>query len=199
MNKKIKKIKGLKILKGEKGIALMMVLVLSTIALAIMAGMIYMITQSTVMSGLEKRYNTSLEAGKAGAEVAFEIIGNRGLSGLPVTLTKSLDEPCLTDKLTKDTEDWNAICNSSPFINPDDASTYDISFNFGSYDVYSKIVDTVEGNSAPDIGLLKTGVVLPNAGEITPKSVPYLYTIEINSQHESNPAERAKVSVLYQY
>jgi len=30
-------------------------------------------------------------------------------------------------------------------------------------------------------------------------SVPYLYTIEVLSQGIANPAERSKLSVLYQY
>jgi hypothetical protein len=65
--------------------------------------------------------------------------------------------------------------------------------------VYSKIVDTVEGNSSAGEVLLKSGVVSSGAGEVTVVNVPYLYTIEVLSQSASNPSDRSKLSVLYQY
>jgi hypothetical protein len=69
----------------------------------------------------------------------------------------------------------------------------------GAYTVYTKIVDTVEGNSGADEGLVKTAVVNAGSGEVTVVSVPYLYTIEILSQSTTNATERSKLSVLYQY
>ena len=57
----------MKALRNDRGIALVMVLVLSGIALAIMAGLIYMATSGTQVSGLQKRYKTALEGGLAGA------------------------------------------------------------------------------------------------------------------------------------
>ena len=71
--------------------------------------------------------------------------------------------------------------------------------DLGAYRVYSKIVDTVDGNSGADEGLLKTAVVNSGSGEVTVVSVPYLYTIEVLSQATANPTERSKLSVLYQY
>lgn len=187
------------IVLNEKGIALMMVLVLSAILLAIMAGMIYMVISGTQISGIEKRYKTALEASYGGEAEILQFIGDRGISNLPVPCIKCPPEPCLTDKLTKATKDWNQACSSSITINPLDATTYDISFTLGSYTIYSKIVDTIVGNSGPDEGLLKTGVVQPNTGEIKPITVPYLYTIEVHAQNTDNQNERAKLSILYLY
>ena len=55
-----------------------MILILAAIALAIMAGLIYMITASTQISGMQKRYNTALEAGVGGADIAYQFIALRG-------------------------------------------------------------------------------------------------------------------------
>ena len=59
------------IFSNERGIALVMVLILSAIALAIMAALIYMITVGTQASGMQKRYRTALEAGKGGADISY--------------------------------------------------------------------------------------------------------------------------------
>jgi hypothetical protein len=63
---------------NENGIALVMVLILSAIVLAIIAGLIYMITSTTQISGMQKRYKTALEASIGGAEITYEFIALRG-------------------------------------------------------------------------------------------------------------------------
>jgi hypothetical protein len=68
-----------------------------------------------------------------------------------------------------------------------------------TYTVYGKIVDTVDGNSGGDLGLIKGGVVNSNSGEVAVVSIPYLYTIELDVENAASRAERAKLSVLYQY
>ena len=65
------------VLSNEKGIALVMILILSAIALAIMAGLIYMITAGTQISGMQKRYKTALEAGKGGTDITYQLIAAR--------------------------------------------------------------------------------------------------------------------------
>ncbi len=195
-------------LYSEKGIALVMVLVMSAIVLAIIGQLIYFVTQGTKISGMEKRYKTALEASMGGADVTYELMGARGDPGIPdfpINITASA--ACLTAKLNTLTSVANwAGCNdynkaTSFTIDPADPDTYDMTFSFGTaplqYDVYSKIVDTVEGNSAADIGLIITGVL--NPGEIQVKSIPYLYTVEVDTENSTNAAERAKLSILYQY
>ncbi len=53
------------ILLNNKGIALVMVMILSLISLAIMSGLIYMVTSGTQVSGIEKRYRQRLKPAKA--------------------------------------------------------------------------------------------------------------------------------------
>ena len=194
---------------NEKGIALVMVLILSAIALAIMAALVYMLTSGTQISGMQKRYRTALEAGVGGADVTFQLIAARGDPGIPlnnfiITASSVGGYNCLTDKLNNSTSAWNGVCSTSVVIDPTDPATYDMSFELGTpgfptYKIHAKIVDTVEGNSGGDFGLTKTAVVATGQGEITPMSIPYLYTVEIDSQNVANPTERAKYSVLYQY
>ncbi len=190
-------------LRNERGLALVVVMIFSAVALAIMAGLIYMVTSGTQISGIQKRYKTALEASSGGAEVIYLMIGQRGDPGISLSnFSITASSTCLTDKLNKNTSSWDSSCSSSLTINPSSSTTYDMTFQLGTspvYTVYTKIVDTVEGNSGGDEGLLKSGVVSTNTGEVTVKSIPYLYTIEIHTENTSNPAERAKLSVLYQY
>lgn len=93
-------------------------------------------------------------------------------------------------------------CDTTLPIDPNTPATYDMSFKLGTdpvFDVFVKIVDTTLGNSAPSTGLEKKGVVLTNSGEITVPQINYLYTIEVLSQAQDNPQERARTSVLYAY
>jgi hypothetical protein len=201
------------LLSTERGIALVIVLVLSAILLAVMAGLIYMVTVGTQISGMEKRYKTALEAGVGGTDVTYEMIAARGNPNIPninFSFSSSFTSACMDDKLNRATSstNWNDCTDyanaTSLTIDPTVPASYDMTFQLGAapfptYTVYAKIVDTVEGNSGGDEGLLKGGVVTSNPGEVTVVSVPYLYTIEIDSQNAANPQERAKLSILYQY
>jgi hypothetical protein len=203
-------------LLNEKGLALVMVLVLSVIALAVMAGLIYVVTTGIQTSGLQKRYKTALEAGKGGADVAYGIIGARSkvaIPSLPITYSQDL---CLNAKLSLGTSAANwAPCASinkatSMTIDPADPATYDMRFDLGPdplidptgiyrYRVFAKIVDTVEGNTSPDSGWIQGGVVWSKS-EVYPMPRPYYYTLEVDveKQDQSTP-ERAKLSILYQH
>ncbi len=214
-------------LLNEKGLALVMVLVLSAIVLVIMAGLIYMLTTGTQLSGMQKRYETALEAGIGGADITYQLIGFRGEASGTATLlndlsaltpvittpsscvTLSTDPACtvignysgLATKLNLPTSCW-AGCDSSLTINTATTSTYDITVNLGvnpTYSYYGKIVDTVLGNSGGEEGLIKSGVIASNTGEVPLVSKPYLYTIEVDAERQSSPSERAKLSILYQY
>jgi hypothetical protein len=196
--------------KNEDGIALVMVLILSAISLAIMAALVFMLTASTQMSGIQKRYKNALDAGRGGADLAFQMIAARAPLSIPGLMDATANFParnvggtdCLTAKLNTATGAWPSVCNSTMEIDPATAGTYDMYFPLGSsptFTVYGKIVDTVEGNSGADLGLQKSGVVSSNSGEVTAMSMPYLYTLEVDAVNSANPSERARYSILYQY
>lgn len=206
--------------KNEKGIALVMVIVLSAISLALMAGLVYMIMSQTEISGIQKRYKTAQEAGLGGASVSYQLIATRGQftttlwnysTVTPSTCTGTSGGTTYTGinaKIMTASSTWSGDCATSLAIDSDpavaltDDASYDMRIDLGidtTYRVYAKIVDTIEGNSGGDEGLLKSGVVASNSGEVTVQSRPYLYTMEMLAENPDNPAERAKLSILYQY
>ena len=188
-------------LGNEEGIALAMILVLSAISLAIIAGLIYMITSGTQISGMQKKYRTALEAGLGGADITYQLLSARGdpfdnLTELNrINYLRTASNDCLTAKLNQTTSatKWGACSDftktTQMTIDASDTDTYDFRFDLGgdpflpTYRGYAKIVDTVEGNSGGDEGLLKHGVVSSGSGEITVVSIPYLYTIEVNAEN----------------
>jgi hypothetical protein len=206
----------MKLLKDKKGSTLLVVLVLSAVALVVVAGLLYMLTQATKTSGSAKQYRTALEAGRAGADVVFQLIASRPSAPYSVPLPNFtiIDNNRLinsaTGKLYVSTSAWPAVLEyTSVSINPLNNSTYDISFTLGTtpaYTVYAKIAGTVQGNSGHTNKLhgggtsdAKAAGIKGVAGAIMVPSYPYLYSVEIIALNASNPQERAKLSVLYQY
>jgi len=151
--------------RNEEGMALVMSLILAVITLAFSAALIYMVTQGTRMSGLEKRYATALDAAKGGVEVILGAINDGGYVADSNITVENFD--CLNEKLNKKTEYWNKDYTTDP---PGDLAyctlpnaTWtnakeepDITFSLGSgkdqYNLYLKIIDTVKGNSGPVYG-----------------------------------------------
>jgi hypothetical protein len=186
----------MKIAANEKGVVLVFVLLLSVVALITTAGLLHMLARAGYVSGQQKRYNTALEAGRGGVEATLQVVADRGAVTIPLTnLVLGAD---LNTKLASPTGSWGGADNTST-INPAVNTTYDIRFDLGNYRIYSKIIDTVDGNSGADTGLLKAGVVNSGTGEVTVMNIPYLYTIEEMAETPGNASERAKLSVLYQY
>jgi hypothetical protein len=196
-------------LTNEKGIALAMILVLSFIALAIMAGLIYMVTTGTQISGMQKRYETAREASKGGVDVSFQVINYRGDPGIPgINFYQTTSDLCLDAKFRTTTSslNWSSCSDylkaTQISINPDDPATYDFRFDLGetpTYNVYSKIVDTVEGNTKGGAGELIQGGVVWAKAEFFPVRKPYIYTVEVHTENQANPNERAKFSIVYEY
>src|SRR4030043_1793753 len=146
----------MKLLRNEKGITLVIVLILSLVALATISSLIFMITTGTQLSGLQKRYKTSLEAGMGGADVTYQVISSRGDPSIPGL--SNFDIPaenvggvnCLNFKLNNPTSAWNVACDNTLTIDPNNVNTYDVTLELGInpvWDIYTKIVYTVEGNS----------------------------------------------------
>ena len=175
------------------------VLILAAISLAMTLAMLIMVSRGSYVSGQQKRFRTAVEAGRGGMEAMFQIISSRGTVTTPFTNQVLPTAGALAAKLAGPTGTWAGGLDNSSTINPAVATSYDMRIDLGTYTVYTKIVDTVDGNSGADEGWIKTGVVNSGSGEVTVVSVPYLYTIEVLSQSAVNATERSKLSVLYQY
>lgn len=208
----------MKNLRNERGVALVTALCLTMIALAIIMALLYMITWQSRLSGAHKRYKTAIEASQGGAEIFTKQIIPMVFNNYTAALSKTFlgitvaprDNACLSYKLTNPTSLWPTMCgaNNNP-ANP--ASLYDPSIasdvilnlqgTQSPFTVYTKIVDTVPGNS--DLSgydfLLNGGGVDASPPDVTPKHIPAMYRIEVQGQMATNPLERAKLSVLYAY
>lgn len=198
----------MKLLGSEKGIALVMVLVLSAVMVAIMAGLVYMLTVGTQVSGIQKRYRTASEAAEGCKDAALALIDAGGASPIPLPGFSITSGPCLSSKVVSGTSAANwASCGSldravSLTIDPGDPLTYDFSFGIGTgptYTCYAKIADTVMGNTSFDYGKWLRGGVVWSEGGGEAVARPYYYTIEVDTQNAANPTERAKYSIRYQH
>jgi len=188
----------MKTLRNEKGFALVFVLILAAISLAMTLAMLFMVSSGSFVSGQQKRFRTAVEAGRGGMEAVFQLISDRGNPTTPYSNQVLPNAVGLGTKLSGPIATWGGL-DSSSTIDPNVSRSCDMRIDLGTYRVYTKIVDTVDGNSGADEGLLKTAVVNAGSGEVTVVSVPYLYTIEVLSQSTSNASERSKLSILYQY
>jgi len=217
---------------NDKGIALVMVLILALISLAVVSALLFMATQGTVVSGAARFYRTAEEASLGGAEISTGYLSNRGefnILGVGFSLGCSCGDPqdpndnidnmtdarsCRCDKLCNATATWPGSCDDNTGVsglqidlNPKINS--DFSFALAgstdhNYTVFTKIVDTVRGNS--DMGdvvgskeLGGSAVSAGAAGIISPPHSPYLYRMEVQAEATNNPREVSRVSVLYAY
>lgn len=205
-------------LRSEKGSVLVIVIVLSAVALALMTALLYMITSGTKVSGLQKRYKTALDAGEGGGNVFYSLVATRAdptalaslnvtlnAAGLnyspttPLTCTGAAGNIGLAAKLLTPSTSW-VNCDTSLNIDPAVPSTYDMKVQVGTntkYDVYAKIVAATKGNTGGDEDLINRGVI--DAGTIAVQTIPFYYAIEVVSENSVKIDERAKVSILYEY
>jgi len=98
----------MKYINNQKGIALVMVLVLSMIALAIVSTILFMLTKETVLTGSEKFYRTAEEAGTGGAELVSQYLSNLGILNIPASQNRIF------------TQDITKSYGSNCYCNPDD-------------------------------------------------------------------------------
>ena len=185
-------------IRNEKGIALVLVLILSVIALAIVSSLLFMLSQGTIFSGSQKFYRTSEEAGFGGVELTTQYLASRGqldipaLPGLSFTSGCNCNDPYVyndnidlmtgaasnrCDKLCNPTANWPAAVDESGVagiqVSLDPSIGPDMQYTLPglqpvSYTVFAKVVDTVQGNS--DVGGLVMSGELGGAGVVASNS-----------------------------
>ncbi len=207
---------------NDKGIALVLALLLSLIALAILSALIYFVTQGTEMSGYLKRYRTAGEAAKGAVQLTTrEFIPTLiPLSSTLSSLTSEYGGPlslafpsgCFQTKLWNPTTSWAGLgCSNDPNSALADATmTLTAPAPAPPFQVSIRIIDSVPGNtdtSAKAAKIARTrwgyGVVETasggSSGINTAATQPYMYRVEVTSQRATNPDEKANFSVLYGY
>jgi len=204
----------MRFVKNNKGIALITSLMLTLISLTIVMALLYMVTQSTKVSGANKRYKTALEASYGGSELFTKdilpyLMQNHGNLTFAESATSTFSavnlqivstQNCLQSKLMMPSGNWPAGCSnsSSPKQNPD--MTFNLlSATASPYTIYSKIVETMLGNSDVSGLQLEGAGVAEGSSGITPQHFPYLYRLELQGEQSTTSSEQANIEVLYAY
>lgn len=219
----------MKTLRNERGIALMMALILTLVSLAVILAVLYLITQSIQLSASSRRYKSALEASYGGVEaftreiipwyidaVAQNTVESRlqlqtNLGNLtpafPAGAPSFASYTCMSKKLTLASSQWGTACGANA-TTIDPTQSPDAVFKLKgpplqpNFNVYAKIVASQPGNS--DMSGLSdslssgNGVAYGAAG-VSPMHIPATYRIQALAQRETNPQEKAKLSVLYAY
>ena len=203
------------LVRNNKGFALVTSLMLTLISLTVVLALLYMITQSVKMAGQTKKYHTALEASYGGSEIMLKdvlpvVLQNLGSGYTGSTLTTAVQNAfpglnvqlptsqCLQTKLFQ-SPPWVGCSNTpSPKQSPD--MTMDLQATTGSpFTVYTKIVDTVPGNSDISGLQLEGSGVAESSSLLRPQQIPYIYRIEIQGERKDNPTAQANLEVLYAY
>lgn len=214
-------------IRNEKGVALMIVLLIATITLAVTTTMLYMLTQSTRLSGYQKRYATAREAALASTNVITEMVRSKGdnitvaklANAVAFARSPSMTTLCEESKFNRATLAWSSECfHWNMVMDYNDNTTYDNTFVLGNYTIYSKIVWTIPGNTGRSSGVqgqdiperfINTCVVHcegqagggggATAGGLPAPVIPATYVIEVDARNNINPKEAAKLSLLLRY
>lgn len=199
---------------NNDGVALVTSLVLTLVSLTIVMAVMYMVTQSVQTVGLYKRYKTALEASYGGTDVVMKdiipyVLKNYASGTLltdavtaysMINLDVQATQVCLQNKLTKATTDWTAACNSGLSAKTASDFVFRLQSTGGApYAVYSKIVDTVVGNTDMSGLQLEGAGVAETLSVITPQHIPFVYRMEIQTERAQNAYEQSNISVLYAY
>lgn len=202
------------LLRNNKGVALVTALMLTMISLTIVMAVLYMVTQGIKSSGQLRLYRTSLEASYGGSEILIKdvlplmmqnfdsasLIGNVESEFSAITLEILTTQICLQNKLTSITSSWPTACSKIAKPKSDPDMTILLQANTGSpFKVYSKIVDTVIGNSDTSGLQLEGGGVAESSSLLTPQHFPYVYRVEIQAERETGASAQANLEVLYAY
>lgn len=201
-------------LNNERGIALVTSLLLTLISLAIVMAVIYMVTIGTQVSGIQKRYKSSLEASYGGTEIFTNIVIQKSfydpLHEPDLLVTKAFNDymGCFQTKLKYPRSEWLTGGCTAAELSLVPSDTPDVTFTLNgatpsqpNYTVFAKIVDTSEGNTdTSGIDYIDTGTgVAYNSPGVSPPHITYLYRIEVQGQKQTDTKEKANLSVLYAF
>lgn len=204
----------MKNLDNDRGIALVTALLLTVLALSIIMAVLYLITQGIQVSAAHKRYKTVLESSYGGVEVfTKDLLGKAIISPtveptnplLPVSFARYTG--CFQKKLNNPTAAWESLGCSATSKSVDAKTAPDARFTLQgaafqpNFNIYTKIVDTIPGNSdMSGVELLDAGAgVAYGSSGVSPQHVPAMFRIEVQAERETNAQERANLSVLYAY
>lgn len=184
---------------SERGVALILVLVLSTIALMVMTMVLYVLTMGTQMSGSEKRYRTAHEATLGGIEVIRKIIKEQqmvnNIGPVVITYTGTFAAKMASADLAKE---GLPSSQTDVAIDPANVNTYDLYVDIGNptYRVYAKITQRQAGNTEKSYKNVRIAPgVVPAEQGMRQYNFNY-YTFTILTQGLTNSRERVRMDLV---
>lgn len=202
----------MKFIKNEKGQALVMVLFFSLIASLMILAVLYLVIRGTAVSGMQKRFQTSLDAAYAGvsAQTRYVKQGSYSMndpmfSGSTVSLSAGAPGTCTYQKLFfaygASGALWSSCTAASLTIDAeaDPEFQYAVNGQNTTYTVSQKIVDTRRGLTAqrPPGVELPTGVAYGGDTGIALTQQAYVYyAVEVKAR-DSKKGEIARISFDY--
>jgi hypothetical protein len=202
----------MKNLRNQDGIALLTALMFTFICLTMILGLLYMVTRGIQASASNKVYKTAREASYGGADIALKEVIPQIFQGYTssqltdpfstVKLQLPTSSTCLQEKLRLPTDQWSSACSKEldPKSSPD--MTMQLKATGGNsqpYSVYTKIVDTVHGNTDTSGLQLEGSGVAEGSSTITPQHFPYVYRVEVVAEKSTAAKEKGSLSVQYAY
>ena len=186
------------ILKNERGMALVLTLVLGFIGMLMILSLLYMVSNSTWMSGSKTRYQLALDAAHGGMNFFAKEIIPRGLQGTNLSAMGNYN--ALFTPAISDANFTTKLKTTGTYTTQDATITIPLPAPGPNMAVTTAIFNTSRGNSGTSANILESGgVVNNNSGTITPQHIPYFYQTETRAQSTINPKENARLSALYAY
>lgn len=201
----------MKILKNDKGEALVLVLFFSLIASLMVVAVLYMVLRGSAISGMQKRYQTSVDAAYAGVSVETRFLkqGSYSINDPMLTSTFTVNPipgQCLYRKLyfsynASVANGWTGC--TAPEVSMDAKTSPDktllVKGQNTTYNVFQKIVDSRRGLTAerPPGVELPTGVAYgsPSGLDLTPQAYFY-YAVEVKAVDQKK-GEVSRISFDY--
>lgn len=202
----------MKFINNENGIALITSLMLTMISLVIVLALMYMITSSIQVSSANKRYRTVLQAAYGATDIVTKDVIKRVFEGMSTatklesayngTLSGFSVNSCINQKFNRSTSSWDSACiptSFSPKNSPDITFLLQATTNT-PFKVYAKIVDTSAGNTdTANNQNLKEATNITDTTVDSGLTIPSSYRIEVQTERQNSPDEKANLSVLYAY
>lgn len=202
------------IIKKNDGIALVTALIMTLISLTIVMAVMYMINMNITRTGAMKSYRTALEASHGGTDMVIKEIVPELLKNFAnvdfvddlqtqfstINFTVNTTAECIQDKLTKKSGDWDAACSQTQDLRAARDFSFQLQATGGQpYSIYTKIIDTIVGNTDTSGLQLEGAGVAESTSVLSPQHVPYVYRVEVQGERENNPSAQANIEVLYAY
>lgn len=199
---------------NKNGVALVTALFMTLISLTIVMAVMYMITQNITRTGTMKTYRTALEASYGGTDLVIkEIVPQLLMNYMEANFVSTMEtafnainlsiettNECLQDKLTKKTDDWDPACSQSLDLRANRDFSFTLQAAAGQpYSIYTKVIDTIGGNTDTSGLQLEGAGVAESTSVLTPQHLPYVYRVEVQGERSQNAVERANLTVLYAY